>query len=193
MLEDGRKLALKDLDCKTKNINPGYGPGVDYAGGRVTIQAEEFDKAIPAEPQDRSLPEWITVDLEGLREAGMLPLRFQSVIGGDYPVGDESRKRRTIAVEQEGCEARFITILEPHEETPMITEVRQTGAWELEVALRDGRLQKLCLCGMDKEKIPEESGELSVIIEEYGRDGWKKEETKPSWGKVLGNDSKDKL
>lgn len=51
---DHQKLAMADLAYLCENTDEGCGVGKDYEGGRVTIQAEAFDKAIPAEPKDKT-------------------------------------------------------------------------------------------------------------------------------------------
>lgn len=44
---------MSELVYLCENTDEGRGVGKDYEGGRVAIQAEEFDKAIPAEPKDK--------------------------------------------------------------------------------------------------------------------------------------------
>ena len=144
--KDGRRIPMKELRYTTENTNPGFGPGVDYEGGRVMIQAEEFPSAIPAEPEDKTKPGIIRVDLSGLEA-----VRLEAVIGGDYPVGDESRKRRTVLEQQEGTSARFITLIEPHENESMIRGIRLLDTWKLEVELTNGRTQILSVDGLEAE------------------------------------------
>lgn len=131
--ENGQQVDFRDLPLEYENTKLGNGPGVDYGGGRVTIQAELFDKAIPAEPQKKEEPGIITVDLSGLHA-----VRFRAAIGGDYPVGDESRKRRTTLEQQEGTKARFLTVIEPYEKEKTIAELWRPSPWELRVRLKDG-------------------------------------------------------
>lgn len=166
---DRKSLDMADLPYTCENTDTGLGVGKDYAGGRVTIQAEEFFKAIPAEPIDRS--EWgiIELDLRGLRAS-----RFHAVIGGDYPVGDESGKRRTVLEQQTGNSACFASVIEPYETKSVIRSVEGVGPWRIKVILADGRIQLISVHGIEKCQGYESSclrdEPIRVIFEEY-RDG----------------------
>ena len=120
------------LTCE--NVDPAYEPGSDYAGGPVKLQGRQYDRAVGAEPANPEKEAVIYLDLTGLSA-----LRFRSVIGGDYPVGEESGRRRTIAVRQHGKKASWITVLEPVEKEHLIKRVKAESAEQLEVSLKDGR------------------------------------------------------
>ena len=141
---DHQKLAMANLTYACENTDEGCGVGKDYEGGRVTIQAEEFDKAIPAEPKDKRKWGVITLDLDGLNAT-----RFHAVIGGDYPVGDESGKRRTVFQQQTGTSACFASVIEPHEGDAMIQSVQYAGPWSIKVTLADGREQIVSVQGIE--------------------------------------------
>ena len=144
---DHQKLAMADLTYTCENTDEGCGIGTDYEGGRVTIQAEEFAKAIPAEPKDKSKWGIIALDLDGLNAT-----RFHAVIGGDYPVGDESGKRRTVFQQQTGTSACFASVIEPHEGDAMIQSVQYAGPWSIKVTLADGREQIVSVQGIENMK-----------------------------------------
>lgn len=160
---DHQKLAMADLAYICENTDEGCGVGKDYEGGRVTIQAEEFDKAIPAEPKDKKKWGVITLDLEGLNAA-----RFHAVIGGDYPVGDESGKRRTIFQQQTGNSACFASVIEPHEGDAMVQSVQYAGAWSIKVILADGREQIISVKGIENTQESDTTkNSVRILLEEY--------------------------
>jgi hypothetical protein len=160
---DHQKLAMADLAYTCENTDEGCGVGKDYEGGRVTIQAEEFDKAIPAEPRDKKKWGVITLDLEGLNAA-----RFHVVIGGDYPVGDESGKRRTVFQQQTGTSACFASVIEPHEGDAMVQSVQYAGAWSIKVTLADGREQIISVKGIENTQESDTmKNSVRILLEEY--------------------------
>lgn len=160
---DHQKLAMADLTYTCENTDEGCGIGKDYEGGRVTIQAEEFAKAIPAEPKDKRKWGIITLDLDGLNAT-----RFHAVIGGDYPVGDESGKRRTVFQQQTGTSACFASVIEPHEGDAMIQSVQYAGPWSIKVTFADGREQIVSVQGIENmEESDQAKSSVRVLFAEY--------------------------
>lgn len=160
---DHQKLAMADLAYLCENTDEGCGVGKDYEGGRVTIQAEAFDKAIPAEPKDKRKWGIITLDLEGLNATN-----FHAVIGGDYPVGDESGKRRTIFQQQTGTSACFASVIEPHEGDAMVQSVQYAGPWSIKVTLADGREQIISVKGIENTQESDTTkNNVRILLEEY--------------------------
>lgn len=160
---DHQKLAMADLAYLCENTDEGCGVGKDYEGGRVTIQAEAFDKAIPAEPKDKRKWGIITLDLEGLNATN-----FHAVIGGDYPVGDESGKRRTIFQQQTGTSACFASVIEPHEGDAMVQSVQYAGPWSIKVTLADGREQIISVNGIENTQESDTTkNSVRILLEEY--------------------------
>ena len=154
---------MSELVYLSENTDEGRGGGKDYEGGRVAIQAEEFDKAIPAEPKDKKKWGVITLDLEGLNAA-----RFHAVIGGDYPVGDESGKRRTVFQQQTGTSACFASVIEPHEGDAMVQSVQYAGAWSIKVTLADGREQIISVKGIENmQESDTTKNSVRILLEEY--------------------------
>lgn len=141
---DGSKVYLSELPLRMDNTDPGNGVGVDYFGGPVKIAARQFDKAIPANPDDREREGIITVDLSDIRA-----VRLVASIGGDYPLGDEASRRKMLSVRSTGKTARFVTLIEPYEDRPMIASVSAASADELRVELTDGRIQTVKLTGFE--------------------------------------------
>lgn len=154
--ESGETVFLSQLPYLCGNTKKGFGPGVDYEGGPVKIQTRQYRKAIPAEPEDRAKDGVITVSLKGLRA-----VRFYSAIGGDYPVGGESDRRRTVMLRRRGKSSSFITLLEPYEKQPSIKSVSQSGG-SVTVELRDGRTQRITVTGLRPG-----TGALTALLEEY--------------------------
>lgn len=160
---DHQKLAMADLAYLCENTDEGCGVGKDYEGGRVTIQAEAFDKAIPAEPKDKRKWGIITLDLEGLNATN-----FNAVIGGDYPVGDESGKRRTIFQQQTGTSACFASVIEPHEGDAMVQSVQSAEPWSIKVTLADGREQIISVNGIENTQESDTTkNSVRILLEEY--------------------------
>lgn len=158
-----KKLDMSELVYVCENTDEGCGVGKDYEGGRVTIQAEEFDKAIPAEPRDKRKWGIITLDLEGLNAK-----RFHAVIGGDYPVGDESEKRRTVFQQQTGNNACFASVIEPHEGDAMVQSVQYAGPWSIKVTLVDGREQIISVKGIENTQESDTmKNSVRILLEEY--------------------------
>jgi len=146
--EDGSRIDLSQLPLHYENVDPGYGLGRDYEGGRVTIVGEEYPGAIPASPVDHDREGVIGLNLEGLNA-----VRFVGVIGADAFPGDESQRRTTYAVRTKGRTARFITVVEPYEAESMIVSVMATDENTVEVALRDGRKQVIAVRNMEGDDV----------------------------------------
>jgi hypothetical protein len=87
----------------------------------------------------------VRVDLFGLNA-----VRFKATLGGDFPLGDETQRRKVYAVRAaEGTEARFLTVVEPYEDKPMVKSAVATSADSLRVELADGRVQEISLKNFD--------------------------------------------
>ncbi|NMM92863.1 hypothetical protein [Bifidobacterium oedipodis] len=157
---DGQHLALADIAHTATNIAPGYGPGKDYKGGRVTIQGEEFPNAIPASPIDHDKEGILTWQIDGLNAVSL-----EACIGVDAIPGDESQNRMFYAVRatKPTPSARFITVIEPYEATRCIRNVQASSAQEVTVTLAGGRSQTISL--VDDEEKP------AVCLIERSADG----------------------
>jgi hypothetical protein len=137
--KDGREIALSELPVKFENVLQPKEPGKDYFGGLIKIVGDEYKSATPAEPENENQPAYVRVDLSGVNAA-----RFKAVLGGDYPPGDETQRRKVYAIRApEGTEARFLTVIEPYEDKPMVKSAVATSADSLRVELADGRVQEI--------------------------------------------------
>ncbi|MFP4177098.1 MAG: hypothetical protein ACLFT2_07700 [Candidatus Brocadiia bacterium] len=60
---------------------------------------------------------------------------------GQYPDGRDggSQKRHSMSIRTQGRDTRYLTVIEPHENEPIVRRVTASGPSELEVDLADGR------------------------------------------------------
>ena len=142
----GKEVPLLDLSRQedsharviSENAAQPKEPGKDFQGGPIKIAGIPYDRAISAQPQDGKKPAIVRVDLSGLNA-----VRFKTVLGGDYPIGDESKQRKVEAVRLQGKEARFLTLIEPFEDKRMVKSATASDADTLHVELSDGRVQDI--------------------------------------------------
>jgi hypothetical protein len=156
VLKDGSEVFVSSLPATYTNILQPETVGMDYYGGPVKIQGEPMARSTPAMPMDSALAGTVTVDLSGLDVVA-----FKARIGGDFPLGDESQRRKTMAVRSTGTEARFLTVIEPYETESIIKSVTAPSANELVVELIDGRRQEITISELDGE-----TGEAKVAVKE---------------------------
>jgi hypothetical protein len=140
----GEEIPLSQLPVTYQNIVMPAAPGQDYYGGPIKIVGTQYGIATAGEPRDAKQPGKVRIDLTRIDAA-----RFKSVVGGDYPLGDESQRRKTYGVRQEGRDARFLTLIEPYEDKRMIKSVLALDANRLAVTLMDGRTQEIELSNVD--------------------------------------------
>lgn len=134
---EGHEISLSELPVSYHNIVPVPHVDRDYEGGPVKLEMRSMDHSLPGTPADLRSPGIVRVDLGGLRA-----VRLRVAIGGDYPIGDESTRRRTLAIRQNGTEANFVTVIEQYERESAIKSI--SGDTDcLVVVLADGRTQRL--------------------------------------------------
>jgi hypothetical protein len=167
VLNDGSEVFISILPAKYENIIVPESKGMDYYGGPIKIAGELMSNSIPGMPENTKQSGIITVDLSGFDV-----VRFKAKIGGDFPLGDESSRRKTLAVRSKGKKARYLSVIEPYESESMIVSVTAKSANELVVKLKDGRTQEITISDFDGEanSIKVSARELfngEVIREEY--------------------------
>ncbi|HEU5396369.1 MAG TPA: hypothetical protein VFV81_04325, partial [Verrucomicrobiae bacterium] len=140
---DGGQGPALDVQPQTENVAAAK-PGEDYYGGPIKIEGIAYPDAIPAEPLKSHQPAVIRIPI-----AGKGVSRFKAVLGADYPLGDETDRRKVFAIRSTGTEAHFLTVLEPYEKTPMIKSATATGPDRLRVELADGRVQEITIQNLD--------------------------------------------
>ena len=98
-------------------------PAHDYFGGPIKIAGNEYREGTPAEPSNPAQPGIAHLDLSGLHAA-----RFKAVLGSDYPPGPEAQRRKVYAIRVAGQpEARFLTLIEPYENAPIVRSADASG------------------------------------------------------------------
>jgi hypothetical protein len=143
--KDGKEIVLSQLPVKFENIEQPKEQGKDYFGGPIKIVGNEYQSATPAQPTTNGVNGLVRVDLSGVNA-----VRFKSTLGGDFPMGDETQRRKVYAVRAaDGTEARFLTVIEPYEDQPMVKSAVATSADSLRVELADGRMQEITLKNFD--------------------------------------------
>lgn len=141
----GREIPLTDLMPTFENVHPVPVANHDYFGGPIKIVGTEYKLATPAEPEDESQPAFVRVDLSGANA-----VRFQATLGGDYPLGDESQRRKVTAIRApRGDQARFLTLIEPYTDRPLVKSAEAESADKLRVELNDGRMQEIVIHNFD--------------------------------------------
>ena len=82
---------------------------------------------------------------------GLQAVRLKTVIGGDYPLGDEAERRITFGVRMDAAQVRYLTVIEPFEKENSVQSVFAPSADRLIVTLKDGREQRFYFSGMEEE------------------------------------------
>jgi hypothetical protein len=172
--EDGKKIPVNQLPLTYDNVLMPKDTGKDYYGGPIVLQGLSPTTAIPTQPEtsadprikpkqkdgkdeyvpaagnagegakpDIAKPALVRIDLRGVKA-----VRFVGTLGGDFPLGDETQRRKTLAVRSTGTTADFLTVIEPNEGKRMVTKARADGPDRLHVELADGRVQDLVLNGL---------------------------------------------
>jgi hypothetical protein len=143
---EGKEIPLSELPLSFENVTQPEKPGADYFGGPIKISGNSFQTATPGEPKNAKQSAVVRVDLSGVDAT-----RLKATIGGDYPLGDEAQRRKTYAVRspEKSDTARFLAIIEPHENAPMIKSASALSANSLRVELTDGRVQEITMEGLD--------------------------------------------
>ncbi len=166
---DGKTIPLAALTSKKRNVEEHkYGFDKDYEGGKITIAGNEYRMGLPADPvkSGTDQPAVYTFDLGGLNA-----VRLKTVVGGDYPVGPQAERRVTSGIQVKAKEAVFLSVMEPFENANVIEKVTATAADSLEVALKDGRIHRFRISGLETGK------DMAITMSEYHGGKRVKEET----------------
>ena len=143
--KDGKEILLSELAPKFENVRQPAKANQDYFGGPIKIAGDKYKSATAAEPENENLSAFVRVDLSGANA-----VRFQATIGGDYPLGDESQRRKVTAIRAaNGSEAHFLTLIEPYENQPVVKSAVASSADKLRVELNDGRVQEIEIQNFD--------------------------------------------
>ena len=156
VLKDGSEVFVSSLPAKYQNILMPPAKGLDYYHGPIKIAGELMENSTPGMPKNGKESGTITIDVSGMDVVG-----FKAKLGGDFPLGNESSRRKTLAVRSRGNEARYLTVIEPYESESMIKSVTATSANDLVVELVDGRVQEISISELDGE-----NNQLKVSVKE---------------------------
>ncbi|MFR9602545.1 MAG: hypothetical protein SNG02_01600 [Rikenellaceae bacterium] len=156
-LANGKEMVLSKLPIKYNNTLQPQSKGMDYYGGPVKLGGEPMTSSLPGMPSDFRSEATIVVDLSGVDAS-----KLECCIGGDYPLGDETQRRRTLNVRSKGEEARFLSVIEPYEATSVVKSVVASSADKLTVELKDGRTQEITIVNLEGE-----GDDMRVEVKEY--------------------------
>ncbi len=154
--QDGKEIDLNELELTYDQIDHSPKSGVDYKGGPVKISGREFASTVPANPVKGNIDGTITLNLEGLNA-----VRFKSFVGGDYPIGDETWRRKSLSFRSKGKQARFLTVIEPFEDKAVVKSVTAESANKVTVELLDGRTHVIEINGLEAGK------DMTATIKEF--------------------------
>lgn len=144
ILGDGSEMPIAELPLTQKNILMPPKAGTDYYGGPVKLGGQPVTLSTPAMPVNYKQEGEINIDLSGLDA-----VRFQARIGGDFPLGDESSRRKTMAVRTYGKTARYLSVIEPYENQSVIKSIEAKNENHMVVELNDGRIQEIIISGLE--------------------------------------------
>ncbi|MEN8662513.1 MAG: hypothetical protein ABF330_08490 [Lentimonas sp.] len=153
---DGKEIDLNELKLTFDQIDNSPKSGVDYKGGPIKIAGREFERSVPANPFKSNVDGTITVDLSGLNAT-----RFHAFIGGDYPIGDETWRRKSLSFRTTGKQTQYLTVIDPYEEKSLVKSVNAQSANKLTVELLDGRTHEITISNLEIGK------DLQISIKEF--------------------------
>lgn len=152
----GKELNLSELALEFDQIDNSPQSGVDYRGGPVKIAGREFSESVPANPFVSNEDGTITLDLTGLDA-----VRFKAYVGGDYPIGDETWRRKSLSFRTTGKQAQYLTVIEPFENENVVKKVTANSPNEVTVELEDGRKHVVKIQGLENDAA------IQVSIQEF--------------------------
>lgn len=157
ILKDGSSVHVSSLPVFYDNVLIPEIKGKDYYNGPIKIGGEPMEYSTPGMPVNNRKTAKVTIDLRGLDV-----VRFEAKIGGDFPLGDESSRLKSMAVRTKGKQARYLSVVEPYENESVIKSVDAKNENELEVTLKDGRVQHITIKDIDSK-----TGNINVVVKEY--------------------------
>lgn len=147
-LKDGSEKYIHELPVTYDNILMPKAQGEDYYGGPIKIAGVPMKNSTAGMPKNDKESATVTVDLSGLDVVS-----FKATLGGDFPLGDETQRRKTMAVRSTGKQARFLSVIEPYENDSVVKSVTAKSADELVVELTDGRIQEIKITGFEENDV----------------------------------------
>ena len=135
--DGGGTVHLADLPC---TIAGNHGPIPDSEPTRPVLGAHQRQVDLAAAGH----PVVVTIDTTSLGSA-----RFVTNLAVEGLNRDMTNMRRTLLLRQRGSEARFLTVLEPFQDSAAIRQVRASGPDRVEVSLADGRMHSIEITGLE--------------------------------------------
>ncbi len=157
----GKSMKIPAGRVRMENIKPVPVANHDYEGGDVVLSGMEYASSMPVEPEDTERPAVLVINLDNLDA-----VEFKGVLGGDFPVGEDSQVRRTVSYRTQGSEATYLSVLEPYEHKRMVKKVTASDASTLEVELADGRVQ---IVTIEQLGVKENSVKVTIIEKKGGK------------------------
>ena len=102
----GKNIKIPAERIHTENIKPVPVANQDYEGGNVVLSGTEYLSSIPVEPENAKQSAVLVINLENLNA-----VEFKGVLGGDFPVGEDSQVRKTVSYRTHGTEASYLSVL----------------------------------------------------------------------------------
>lgn len=157
ILKDGSEVNVSSLPVKYDNVLIPENKGKDYYGGPIKIAGEPMENSTPGMPKHNKDMAKITIDISGLDVD-----KFEAKIGGDFPLGEESSRLKSMAVRSHGKQARYLSVIEPYEDKSLVKSVYAKNENELTVTLIDGRVQEITI-----QNINSEDGDIKIHVKEF--------------------------
>ncbi|ANW95382.1 hypothetical protein AXE80_03415 [Wenyingzhuangia fucanilytica] len=154
---DGSVVYVSELPVTYTNVLEPENKGKDYYNGPIKIGGEPMSKSTPAMPINTKKEAVVTIDISQLGA-----VKFEATIGGDFPLGDETSRLKSMAVRTKGKEAKYLSVIEPYEKESLVKSVEAKNESELTVTLTDGCVQELKI-----ENIDAKDGKVKVSVKEY--------------------------
>ncbi len=159
---DGKTIPVSSLKPVKNNVlDHKNGADKDFENGPIAISGRIIRDGLSAEPEKTGdTAAQYTFDLTGLNA-----VELTGCVGGDFPVGDESQRRRVFGIRHTGKDARFLTVIEPFEKDGVIESVSANSADSVTVMLKDGRKHQFKITGLG-----DDGKAVSITMEEYQND-----------------------
>ncbi|MCG1037438.1 COG1470 family protein [Polaribacter sargassicola] len=157
---DGSVVYVSELPVTYTNVLEPETKGKDYYNGPIKIGGEPMSKSTPAMPINTKKEAVVTIDISQLGA-----VKFEATIGGDFPLGDETSRLKSMAVRTKGKETRYLSVIEPYENESLVKSVEAKNENELTVTLKDGRVQHLII-----ENLESKDGKIKVTVKELKDD-----------------------
>jgi hypothetical protein len=157
LLKDGTYKYLIDLKPEYVNIQIPRNLGKDFQDGPVKIGGLTNQNSISGMPSEKDAFGTITIELKDLNA-----VQFSANLGADFPLGDETSRRKTYAVRTVGNETVYLSVIEPFENASAIKNIEAISENQFKVELADGRVQEITI-----QNFKHTSGQTEILMREF--------------------------